>query len=75
MSQLEYKLVSGDVLPGLEPLLTRKEVCTILGIGLTLLAKLRKQGKLVPAKSGRRIGYDPADVRAYRERSKSPLGN
>ena len=75
MSQLEYKLVSGDVLLGLEPLLTRKEVCKILSNGLTTLAKLRRLKLLVPVKTGRRLGYDPADVRAYREKAKEAAGN
>ena len=70
MGSRTYAIVGGDG-PGLVerhgiiPLLTIPEVCEWLGIGETLLRKLRESEQLLPVPIEGRVLYDPLDVQAY----------
>lgn len=44
--------------------LNSKQACKLLGIGRTKLWQLEKEGLLIPARVGRKLIYQSADIQA-----------
>jgi excisionase family DNA binding protein len=61
---------SGSSRTTLEPLLTVKAVCELLGISKPTLYRLIHAGELVPIRVSRRPRFSADDVRGYLERSR-----
>jgi hypothetical protein len=51
------------------PILSRKEVCRLLGISLRSEQNYRDQKRISFSQSGRKIFYRPSDIREFLERN------
>jgi excisionase family DNA binding protein len=54
----------------LEPLLTVRAVCRVLGISKPTLYRLIHSGELMPVRVSKSPRFLPADIRAYLERQR-----